>query len=77
MELILGSAGLWASFGVGVVLLTPIILEFGKRNLPLLFGIVAFVFVLRGLSTQSPEMQTLWLQLQQIPHLIYTGIRNI
>jgi hypothetical protein len=71
------NTGIWVSFAVGMMLLVPVILEFGKRNLPVLFGVVAFILVLRGLSSQSPEMHSLWLQLTQIPYALYNSIRPL
>ncbi|HEY9746099.1 MAG TPA: hypothetical protein V6C99_07765, partial [Oculatellaceae cyanobacterium] len=59
----------WISFAVGSVILAPVVLEFSKRNLPVLFGLIIFLWSVRVLSLESPEMQALWVQLQQIPAL--------
>lgn len=71
------NTSLWVSFGVGIVLLVPIILEFSKRNLPVLFGVVAFVLVIRGMSPHSPEIQTVWQQMAQVPQAMYAFIRQM
>lgn len=77
MDIAWGHTGIWVGFAVSVLLLVPVILEFGKRNLPVLFGVVVFVLVLRGLSNQSPEMQSLWLQLKLLPKFIYSSLRPL
>jgi hypothetical protein len=71
------NTGIWLSFAVGTMLLTPVILEFGKRNLPVLFGVVIFILVIRSFSDQFPEMHSLWLQLGQIPTLLYNLVSPV
>jgi hypothetical protein len=66
----------WISFAVGSVILAPVVLEFSKRNLPVLFGLIIFLWSVRVLSLESPEMQALWVQLQQIPALIQSVLQQ-
>lgn len=77
MDIVWANTGIWVCCAVVLVILTPIVLEFSKRNLPVVFGVILFILVLHGLSDQSPEMQSLWFKLKLVPSLLYSGMQSL
>lgn len=71
MDTVWVSTGIWISLGVGGMLLVPVLLEFAKRNLPILFGVIIFLLALQTLAPHSPEIHSLWSQIGQIPGIFY------
>lgn len=57
----------WASVGLSIMLLVPVVMEFFKRNLPVLFGIVMTLTTLYLLAPSSPEIRAVWVPLSHLP----------
>jgi hypothetical protein len=60
-------ASVWTSVAFSIFLVVPVVLEFFKRNLPILFGIVLTLAMMYLMAPNSPEIREAWLPLSQVP----------
>lgn len=77
MDATLMWAGVWTSVTVGVLLLVPLVVEFFKRNLPVLFGITMALLTMQLLAPHSTEIQAVWVPLSQMPGALMADIWSL
>lgn len=67
----------WTGIAVGGVLLIPLLLEFFKRNLPVLFGLIMFLLTLYWLSPHSPQIRAVWEPISKVPAGVATEVTGL
>jgi hypothetical protein len=71
MESSLVWTSVWTGLTVGVLILIPLVLEFCKRNLPVVFGLTLVFLIGYAFSPTIPEIRLFWVPFSQLPvHLV-------